>query len=98
MLVVVLPTPSGIDFVPGEIIGSCLGALGLHQFCDNNNLELVVTADKEVEGCKLDKEIESATYLITTPFHPAYITAERIKVERFSSQPFCRLYDNHYLH
>jgi formate dehydrogenase len=42
-----LPTPSKIDFTPGELLGSVSGALGLRKFFEENGHELVVTSDKD---------------------------------------------------
>lgn len=41
--------------------------------------EYVVTDDKEGENSELDKHLEDANILISTPFHPAYLTKERIE-------------------
>ena len=41
--------------------------------------EYVVTDDKEGENSELEKHLEDANILISTPFHPAYLTKERIK-------------------
>jgi len=40
---------------------------------------LVVTSDKDKAGSQLDKELVDAEIVISQPFWPAYITAERIK-------------------
>ena len=71
------PTPEAIDFTPGELLGSVSGALGLRRFAEENGHELVVTSDKEGDGCELDRELEDADVLISQPFWPAYLTAER---------------------
>ena len=41
--------------------------------------EYIVTDDKEGENSELDKHLEDANILISTPFHPAYLTKERIE-------------------
>ena len=41
--------------------------------------EFIVTDDKEGENSELDKHLEDANILISTPFHPAYLTKERIE-------------------
>jgi formate dehydrogenase len=71
------PTPEAIDFTPGELLGSVSGALGLRRFAEQNGHELVVTSDKEGDGCELDRELVDADVLISQPFWPAYLTAER---------------------
>jgi formate dehydrogenase len=73
------PTPQGIDFQPGQMLGCVSGALGLRKYLESNGHTLVVTSDKDGEGCQLDKELVDAEIVISQPFWPAYITAERIK-------------------
>ncbi|MEX2253076.1 MAG: NAD-dependent formate dehydrogenase, partial [Thermoleophilaceae bacterium] len=71
------PTPEAIDFTPGELLGSVSGALGLRKFAEENGHELVVTSDKEGEDSELDRQLADADVLISQPFWPAYLTAER---------------------
>jgi formate dehydrogenase len=73
-----LPTPQGIDFVPGSLLGSVSGELGLRKFLEKLGHQLVVTSDKDGAGSTLDKELVDAEIVISQPFWPAYITAERI--------------------
>jgi formate dehydrogenase len=73
-----LPTPRGIDFRPGALVGSVSGELGLRKFLEAEGHELVVTADKDGSGCVLDRELADAEIVISQPFWPAYLTAERI--------------------
>lgn len=40
--------------------------------------EYIVTDDKEGDDSELDKHLKDANILISTPFHPAYLTKERI--------------------
>ena len=47
-----LPTPKSIDFNPGELLGCVSGELGLRKFLESNGHKLVVTSDKDAEGCK----------------------------------------------
>ena len=42
-----LPTPSAIDFTPGELLGCVSGELGLRTFLESAGHQLVVTSDKE---------------------------------------------------
>jgi formate dehydrogenase len=72
------PTPSAIDFKPGELLGSVSGALGLKKWAKDNGHELIVTSDKEGANSTLDKELHDADVVISQPFWPAYMTAERI--------------------
>ena len=50
-----LPSPKGIDFNPGELLGCVSGELGLRKFLESNGHTLVVTSDKDAKGCKADK-------------------------------------------
>jgi formate dehydrogenase len=59
-----------------ELLGAAENALGLRRFLKSGGHDLVVLTDKERE---LDKEIRYADVVVTTPFWPAYITAERIE-------------------
>jgi formate dehydrogenase len=72
------PTPSAIDFKPGELLGSVSGELGLRKFLQKAGHTLVVTSDKDGANSTLDKELPDAEVIISQPFWPAYMTAERI--------------------
>lgn len=72
------PTPSDVDFTPGELLGSVSGELGLRKFLESRGHELVVTSDKDGADCVLDRELADADIVISQPFYPAYITEERI--------------------
>ncbi|HXG77970.1 MAG TPA: NAD-dependent formate dehydrogenase, partial [Methyloceanibacter sp.] len=41
------PTPSKIDFKPGELLGCVSGELGLRKFLESAGHTLVVTSDKD---------------------------------------------------
>jgi len=72
------PTPDAIDFQPGELLGSVSGELGLRKFLEEGGHELVVTSDKDGENSEFDRELPDADVVISQPFWPAYLTAERI--------------------
>ncbi|KIF66618.1 formate dehydrogenase [Streptomyces sp. AcH 505] len=72
------PTPQAIDFTPGELLGSVSGELGLRTFLESRGHTLVVTSDKDREGSVFDQELVDADVVISQPFWPAYLTAERI--------------------
>ncbi|MGB6905910.1 MAG: NAD-dependent formate dehydrogenase [Methyloceanibacter sp.] len=72
------PSPSAIDFKPGELLGSVSGELGLRKFLEKAGHTLVVTSDKDGANSTLDKELADAEVIISQPFWPAYMTAERI--------------------
>jgi D-isomer specific 2-hydroxyacid dehydrogenase, catalytic domain len=76
----------GIDFKPGELLGSVSGALGLKKWAADNGHKLIVTSDKEGANSTLDRELPDAEVVISQPFWPAYMTAER-----FAKAPKLRL-------
>ena len=73
-----LPTPRGIDFAPGELLGNISGELGLRRFLEDLGHTLVVTSDKDGADSVLDRELTDADVVISQPFWPAYLTADRI--------------------
>lgn len=73
-----LPTPSAIDFTPGELLGCVSGELGLRQYLEAQGHELVVTSDKDGPDSVFEKELPDADVVISQPFWPAYLNAERI--------------------
>jgi formate dehydrogenase len=72
------PSPSAVDFTPGELLGSVSGELGLRSFLEGAGHTFVVTSDKDGEGSVFDRELVDADIVISQPFWPAYLTAERI--------------------
>jgi formate dehydrogenase len=72
------PTPEAIDFIPGELLGSVSGELGLRKFLEQHGHELVVTADKDGPDSEFERRLPGAEVVISQPFWPAYLTAERI--------------------
>ncbi len=72
-----LPSPKNIDFKPGTLLGSVSGELGLRKFLEQQGHSLVVTADKDGPNSRFEKELTDADIVISQPFWPAYLTAER---------------------
>jgi formate dehydrogenase len=72
------PTPQGIDFKPGELLGCVSGELGLRTFLEDAGHDLIVTADKDGPESEFEKALPEAEVVISQPFWPAYLTAERI--------------------
>lgn len=72
------PNPRAIDFTPGQLLGSVSGGLGLRKYLESQGHTLVVTSDKDGVGSRLDNELPSAEIVVSQPFWPAYLTAERI--------------------
>src|SRR5204863_3719499 len=77
-----LPTPSKIDFIPGQLLGSVSGELGLRKFLEGGGHQFVVTSDKDGDDSVFDKELPDADVVISQPFWPAYLTAERIAIAK----------------
>jgi len=73
-----LPAPKAIDFTPGELLGSVSGELGLRKFLEGLGHTFIVTADKDGAGSAFERELPDADVVISQPFWPAYLTAERI--------------------
>ena len=74
-----LPSPKGRDFTPGELLGCVSGELGLRKFLEDQGHTLVVTSDKDGEGCQADKELVDADIVISQPFFPYYVTREKME-------------------
>lgn len=72
------PTPAAIDFEPGELLGCVSGELGLRKFLEDRGHTLVVTSDKDGPDSEFEKHLADADVVISQPFWPAYLTAERI--------------------
>jgi len=73
-----VPSPSDLDFTPGQLLGSVSGELGLRRFLENQGHTLVVTSDKDGPDSVFERELVDADVVISQPFWPAYLTAERI--------------------
>ena len=73
-----MPTPAATDFSPGHLLGSVSGGLGLEPFLAERGHKFVVTADKDGPDSIFEKELPDTDIVISQPFWPAYLTAERI--------------------
>ncbi|GAA5824358.1 hypothetical protein JCM11251_000388 [Rhodosporidiobolus azoricus] len=60
------------------LLGTTENAIGIHEFAKKRGLDVVVTSDKEGPDSVFQKEIVDADVLITTPFHPGYLTRDLI--------------------
>jgi formate dehydrogenase len=72
------PTPERVDFNPGDLLGSVSGELGLRPFLEERGHRFVVTSDKDGPDSRFEQELPEAEIVISQPFWPAYLTAERI--------------------
>ncbi|KAK8058306.1 formate dehydrogenase protein [Apiospora phragmitis] len=60
------------------LLGTTENELGIRKWLEDQGHTLVTTSDKEGENSTFDKELVDAEVIITTPFHPGYLTAERL--------------------
>ena len=74
-----LPSPASIDFTPGHLLGSVSGGLGLERFLAERGHRFVVTADKDGPNSVFERELADTDIVISQPFWPGYLTAERIE-------------------
>jgi formate dehydrogenase len=72
------PTPKQIDFKPGELLGCVSGELGLRKYLESQGHTLVVTSDKDGPNSVFERELPDTQIVISQPFWPAYLTADRI--------------------
>lgn len=61
-----------------KLLATVENELGLRKWIESKGHSLVVTDDKDSSSSKFDTELKDSDIVITTPFHPAYVTAERI--------------------
>ena len=52
-----LPSPQAIDFIPGQLLGSVSGELGLRKFLEGLGHTLVVTSDKDGPDSVFEREL-----------------------------------------
>jgi formate dehydrogenase len=74
------PTPTGIDFTPGQLLGCVSGELGLRKFLEDRGHTLVVTSDKDGDGCEMEQHLADAEIVISQPFFPFYVTRKRMEM------------------
>ena len=58
------PTPTAIDFKPGQLLGSVSGELGLRKFLEKAGHTLVVTSDKDGPNSTFEKELPIAAICV----------------------------------
>ncbi|KAJ1329060.1 formate dehydrogenase [Microdochium nivale] len=61
-----------------ELLGTTENELGIRKWLEDQGHTLITTSDKEGENSKFDQELVDAEVIITTPFHPGYLTEERL--------------------
>ena len=67
-----------LGFKPGELVGCVSGALGLRSYMEANGHTFIVTSDKDGPDSIFEQWLPEADVVISQPFWPAYLTAERI--------------------
>ena len=64
------------------MLGSVSGELGLRKYLESKGHKLVVTSNKDGANSVLDRELPDTEIVISQPFWPAYMTAERFAKAR----------------
>merc|ERR1712029_396283 len=62
-----------------QLLGTTKNELGIRKWIEDQGHTLVTTSDKEGENSVFEKELVDAEVIITTPFHPGYLTEERLR-------------------
>jgi len=62
-----------------RLLGTVENQLGIGKWLKEQGHEFIVTDDKEGPDSVFQKNIQDTEILITTPFHPGYLTADLIK-------------------
>ncbi|WVQ85418.1 hypothetical protein IAT38_007583 [Cryptococcus sp. DSM 104549] len=62
-----------------RLLGTVENQLGITEWLKKEGHEFVVTADKEGPNSDFQKHLPDTEILITTPFHPGYLTADLIE-------------------
>ena len=66
-----------------QLLGTTENELGIRKWLEDQGHTLVTTSDKEGPNSVFQKHLKDAEILITTPFHPGYLTRDLIsKVRR----------------
>jgi formate dehydrogenase len=60
-----IPSPTAIDFRPGELLGDVTGALGLRKFLTARGHSLTTLPDRDASGRKIDQELPEAEIIIS---------------------------------
>jgi formate dehydrogenase len=76
------PTPEAISFKPGELLGDETGAFGIKSWLESLGHQVVVTTDKEGPKSEFERELVDADVVLSQPFFPAYMTAQRFDIAK----------------
>ncbi|KAI0822169.1 NAD-dependent formate dehydrogenase [Trametes gibbosa] len=61
-----------------RLLGTVENQLGIREWLESQGHEYIVTDDKEGPNSVFQKELKDTDILITTPFHPGYLTRELV--------------------
>jgi len=61
-----------------DLLGTTEHELGIRPWLESQGHTLVTTSDKEGEHSAFERELVDAEVIITTPFHPGYLMADRL--------------------
>ncbi|KAJ9475150.1 Formate dehydrogenase 1 [Pseudozyma hubeiensis] len=75
-IVAVLYTAGKYGDAQPRLLGTVENKLGIADWLKQQGHEFIVTADKDSPDSEFRKHVKDAEIVITTPFHPAYLTAE----------------------
>jgi formate dehydrogenase len=73
-----IPSPTAIDFRPGELLGDVTGALGLRKFLAARGHSLTVLSDQDASTRRFDQALPEADIVISQACSPVRLSAERI--------------------
>jgi formate dehydrogenase len=73
-----MPSPSAVDFMPGDLLGDVTGCLGLREYLAAQGHTLIVTTDRDGPNSAFDQALPEADIIICQACWPARLTAERI--------------------
>jgi formate dehydrogenase len=59
-----------------RLYGTTENSLGMADWLKDQGIDFVVTSDKEGPGSAFSKHVVDADVMVTTPFHPAYLSRE----------------------
>ena len=77
-----IPSPTAIDFRPGELLGDVTGALGLREFLAARGHSLTVLSEQDASTSKFDHELPEAEIVICQACSPVRLSSERIAKAR----------------
>jgi formate dehydrogenase len=70
-----MPSPTAMDFVPGELLGDVIGALALRKFLAARGHSLTVLEGQDGPTSRFDQELPEAEIVISQSCWPAHLNA-----------------------